>query len=131
MVLNTGPMDWQSSTLTTRSLLHKPYNALHNYDFICLSGTFLSPSVSSTLDSLNIDGYNIVRSEHPGSKRSGVCCYFKESLRIRILKITPMTECLLLEMLYNNKLVLYPLSIVLLVSLLKNLHNLKCFLVNF
>ena len=77
--------------------LLKSFNALHNYDF----------TVSSTLDSLNIDGYNIVRSDHPsGSKRDGVCCYFKESLPIRILKITSMTECLVLEMLINNKLVI-------------------------
>ena len=63
--------------------------------------------MSSTLNSLNVDGYNIVRSDHPSdSKRCGVCCYFKESLPIRILKITPMTECLVLEMLYNNKLVI-------------------------
>ena len=85
----------------------KSANALHNYDFICLSETFLSPSVSSTLDSLNIDGYNIVWSDHPsGSERGGVCCYFKESLSIRILKVTLMTEGLVLEMLYNNKLVI-------------------------
>ena len=84
--------------------LLKSFNALHNYDFICLSESFLSPSVSSTLDSLNTDDYNIVRSDHPsGSKKGGVCCYFKESLPIRMLKITPMTECLVLEMLYNNK----------------------------
>ena len=71
---------------------------------LCLSETLLSPSVSSTLDSLDNDGYNIVRSDHPsGSKRGGVCCYFKESLPIRILKVTPMTERLVLEMLYNNK----------------------------
>ena len=87
--------------------LLKSFNALHNYDFIYLSETFLSPSVSSTLDSLNIDDYNIVRSDHPsGSKKGGVCCYFKESLPIRMLKITPMTECLVLIMLYNNKLVI-------------------------
>ena len=73
---------------------------------LCLSETFLSPLVSSTLDSLNIDGYNIVRSNHPSSsKRGGMCCYFKGSLPIRILKITPMTECLILEMLCDNKLV--------------------------
>ena len=85
----------------------KSFNALHNYELICLSEMYLSPSVSSTLNSFNIDGYNIVRSDHPsGSKRGGVCCYFKESLPIRILKITPMTECLVLEMLYNNKLVI-------------------------
>ena len=54
----------------------------------------LSPSVSSMLDSLNIDGYNKVWSDHPsGSNRGRVCCYFKESRSIRILKITPMTEC--------------------------------------
>ena len=40
--------------------LLKSFNVLHNYDFICLSEMFLPPSVSSTLDSLNIDGYNIV-----------------------------------------------------------------------
>ena len=90
--------------------LLKSFNALHNYDFICLSETFLSPSVSFTLDFLDIDCYNIVRSDHPsGSKRKGVCCYFKESLPIRILKITPMTECLVLEMLYNK---LYIVSVI-------------------
>ena len=72
--------------------LLKSFNVLHNYDFICLSEMFLSPSVSSMLDSLNIDNNNLVGSDHPsGSKRGGVCCYFKESLPIRILKITPMT----------------------------------------
>ena len=59
--------------------------------------------MSSTLNSLNVDDYNIVRSDHPSdSKRSGVCCYFKEILPIRILKITPMTEYLVLEILYNK-----------------------------
>ena len=83
--------------------LSKSFNALPNHDFICLSETFFSLSVSTTLDSLNIDGYNIVRSDHPsGSKRGGVCCYLKESLPISILKIAPMTECLPLEMLYNK-----------------------------
>ena len=61
----------------------------------------------TTLNSLNIDGYNIVRYDHPsGSKKGGVCCYFKQSLPIRILQITTLTECLVLEMLYNNKLVI-------------------------
>ena len=38
-------------------------------------------------------------------QRGGVCCYFKKSLPIRIFKITPMIECLVLEMPYNIKLV--------------------------
>ena len=84
--------------------LSKSFNVLPNHDFICLSKTFFSLSVSTTLDSLNIDGYNIVRSDHPsGSKRGGVCCYLKESRPISILKIALiMTECLPLEMLYNK-----------------------------
>ena len=74
---------------------------------LCLSETFLSPSVISTLDSHNTDGYNIVRSDYPSiSNRGGVCCYFKESFPIRILKITLMAECLVLEILRNNKLVI-------------------------
>ena len=82
--------------------LLKYFNAFHDYGFVCISETFLSLSVSFTLDSLNI-----VQSDDPGgSKRGGVSCYFKGSLPIRILKITPMIECLVLEMLYNNKLVL-------------------------
>ena len=79
---------------------------MHRYDFVCISKTFLFTSVSFTLDSLNIDCYNIVQSDDPrGLKKEGVCCYFKKSLPIRILKITPMIECLVLEMLYNIKLV--------------------------
>ena len=35
-----------------------------------------------------------------------MCCGFKENLPIRILKTTSMTECLLWEMLCNNKLVI-------------------------
>ena len=63
------------------------FNVFHNYDFICHSETLLSPSVSSKLDSLKIDGYNIVRSDHPsGLKRGGVCCYFKKVFLLGYLK---------------------------------------------
>ena len=97
---NSGPR--KSSNCQPLKLCHWNLNSILFYSI-----SFLSPSVSSTLDSLNIDGYNLVRSDDPSSsKRGGVCCYFKESLPIRILKITPMTECLVLEMLYNNKLVI-------------------------
>ena len=45
-----------------------------------------SSSVSSTLDSPNIDGYNIVRSDHlSGSKRGGMCYYVKENLPVKCM----------------------------------------------
>ena len=99
---------------------------------LSLSETFLSPSVISTLDSLNIDGYNIVRSDYPSiSKRGGVSCYFKESLPIRTFKITSMAECLVLEMLHNNKLVIVSVIYRSPSQSSQELQNLKCFLVNF
>ena len=60
--------------------LLKAFNAFRNDDFTCSSKTFLLPSVNCTLDCLNIDGYNIVLSDHPSSSNRGaVSCYFKES----------------------------------------------------
>ena len=60
---------------------------------------------SSILDSLlEIDGYNLIRSDHPNDiKRGGVCIYFKEILPVRVINIPYLKEALLLEMNYNNK----------------------------
>ena len=63
--------------------------------------------MSSSLDFLNIDGYNIAWSDQPSfSKRGGVWCNFNKSLLIRVLKINLTSECLVLEMICNNKLVI-------------------------
>ena len=60
------------------------YISTYKYDFICLSETFLD---SSSLDNLvDIQGYNLVRADHPdNSKRGGVCIYYKESLPVRVI----------------------------------------------
>ena len=60
---------------------------------------------SSILDSLlEIDGYNLIRSDHPNDiKRDGVCVYFKEIFSVRVMNIPYLKETLLLEMNYNNK----------------------------
>ena len=50
----------------------KAYISMHKHDFICLSEAFLDSSVPDSL--LEIDGYNLVRADHPsGNKRGGVC----------------------------------------------------------
>ena len=96
--LEPNPRPKKSRKCQPLKFYHWNVNSILSENF--LSETLLSSSVSSTLDSLNIDGYNIIRSDRPsGSKRGGVCCYLKESFLIRILKITLMTECLVLEML--------------------------------
>ena len=53
---------------------------------------------------LEIEGYRLVRSDHPNDiKRGGVCIYYKESLPVRVINIPFIKEALLLEMNYNNK----------------------------
>ena len=53
---------------------------------------------------LEIDGYNLIRSDHPNDiKRGGGCIYFKEILPIRVINVPYPKEALLLEMNYNNK----------------------------
>ena len=76
--------------------------SMYKHDFICLSETYLD---SSTVDSLlKIDGYILVRADHPNNiKRGGVCIYYKESLPVRVISLPYLKEALLLEMTYNNK----------------------------
>ena len=75
---------------------------MYKHDFICLSETCLDSSVHDSL--LEIDGYNLVRADHPNdTKRGGVCIYYKESLPIRVINLSYFEEALLLEMTYHNK----------------------------
>ena len=74
----------------------------YKHDFICLSETYLDSAIPDSL--LEIDGYNLIRSDHPNYiKRGGVCIYFKEILPVRVINIPYLKEVLLLEMNYNNK----------------------------
>ena len=56
----------------------KAYISMYKHDFICLSETCLDSSAHDSL--LEIDGYNLVRADHPNDTKSGrVCVYYKES----------------------------------------------------
>ena len=80
----------------------KAYISKYKHDFICLSETYLDSSIPDSL--LEIDGYNLIRSDHPNYiKRGGVCIYFKEILPVRVINIPYLKEALLLEMNYNSK----------------------------
>ena len=53
------------------------YNILHKFDVICILETYLGKSADN--DALPIDGYNIIRADHPhNQKRSGLYIYYKE-----------------------------------------------------
>ena len=51
-----------------------------------------------------LEGYNLIRSDHPSNTRSGgVCIYYKESLAVCLVDITFLPECLVCEVTIQNK----------------------------
>ena len=77
---------WNSLTAHNYSKLTqlKAYISLYKYNFICLSETYLGSTTPDGL--LEIDGYKLVRADHPDNiKRGGVCIYYKEPLSIRVI----------------------------------------------
>ena len=76
--------------------LLEAYNTIHNFDLICISETFLDSDYSSDDQRLSLQGYAMIRSDHPSNtKRGGVCIYYKEHLPfIRRNDITSLDECI-------------------------------------
>ena len=70
---------------------------------ICLSESYLDSFVSSDNENLYMRDYNLVRAEHPGNIKTGVCVYFKEPLPVRCLPNPYLKECLIFEVSVNNK----------------------------
>ena len=61
--------------------LLQAYFLQHNYDIICLSEMFGNSCIEGNDDKISIDGYNLIRSDHPSdSKRGEVCIYYKEHI---------------------------------------------------
>ena len=83
----------------------KAFIAVHKFDIICLSETYLDSSVAPDDDNLDISGYSLVRSEHPSNnKRGGVCVYYKKFLPLRVLDIQYLDECINFELKIGDKL---------------------------
>ena len=79
------------------------YNSLYNYDFICISETYLDSFVTHNNENIQLDGYSLIRSDHPSdSKRCGVCLYCKESLGVKIINLSARNECTLCEVFIEN-----------------------------
>ena len=54
--------------------LLKAYLAVHKFDIVCLSETYLNSSFPFDDDNLDIPGYIMVRADHQAnSEREGVC----------------------------------------------------------
>ena len=65
---------------------------------------YLDSSGQSDDRDISINGYNLIRADHPSnSRRGGACIYYCESLAAQLVKINYLNECLLCEVSFNNK----------------------------
>ena len=55
--------------------LIEAYNSIHNYDFICISKTYLDSSVSLDDKDIAIEGYNTVCADHPSNHKKVVYAF--------------------------------------------------------
>ena len=51
--------------------LLRAYNAIHNYDVICLSETYLNHDTLSDSENLRIPGYELIRVDHSSNPKQG------------------------------------------------------------
>ena len=80
------------------------YIAIHKFDIICLSETYLDSSTTSADDNLAISRYNLKHSDHPSNNKcGGACIYYKNFLPLRVLSIQYLQECINFELNIGGK----------------------------
>ena len=94
---------WNLNGLAAHDFVKMPlieaFIKTHNFDIICLSETFLDSSIDISATSININGYSLLRADHPSNtKRGGVCVYYKNYLHvIRRIDLSHLQECIVAE----------------------------------
>ena len=100
---------WNLNGLGTHDFIKVPlteaFLSTHNFDILCLSETFLDSTIDLNNENINIDGYSILRADHPiNNKRGGDCMYFKQpSPLIRRDDLSTMQETTVTEILVENE----------------------------
>ena len=83
----------------TKLFLLKAYIAIHKFDIICLSETYVDSSTTSGDNNFAIWGYKLIRFDlPPNNKRSGVCICYKIFLLLRVLNIQYLQEYINFEL---------------------------------
>ena len=110
MEQNLGPKNtkylslchWSLNSLATPDFAKvsalKAFKVTEKFDFTCLSESYLDSTISSDDSSLSLDGYNLIRADHPKNiKQGGVCIYYRETLPVKTVQINCLHECLVCE----------------------------------
>ena len=76
-----------------------------SFDIMCFLGTFLDSTVPQHEENLMINGYSLLKVDHPSSsKRGGVCLHFKEHLPlIRRNDLGILQECWVTQIIADNE----------------------------
>ena len=84
--------------------LLQAYIAIHKFDIIFISETYLDSSPPSDDKNLEISGYTLVHSDHPlNNKKGGVCIYYKSFLPLRIFKFQSLQKSICFELKIGDK----------------------------
>ena len=107
---NLSMCHWNLNSISAHNYaklsLLRVYLAFHKFDIIWLSEIYLNSSNSRDDETLEISGYNLVRSDHPlHSKRGGVCIYYKNYLYLQIINVNYLSECINFEIIIGNKII--------------------------
>ena len=76
--------------------------AMHKFDIICISETFLNNTYKD--NNLKLNGYSLLRADHPSNAERGrVCIYYKETLSLKVISTPYLTESLLYEVTIGSR----------------------------
>ena len=94
---------WNLNSLVAHNLtkvaLLKAYLSVHRFDIFCISETCLNSSITEDDDSLQITGYDLIRSDYPSNnKRGGVAIFYKNFLPLKLIDINYLSESILFEL---------------------------------
>ena len=106
-VNNLSCCHWNVNSLLAQNLSRisqtEAYNPLYSHDFICISETYSASTILEGDKSFYLNGYNLLRADHPkNTKQGGVCIYYKESLGVREVKLSNLSQCIICEVSLQN-----------------------------
>ena len=87
---NLSVSHWNVNSIPSNSFqkiaILESFVAIHKFDIICISETFLNNTYED--NDLNLNGYSLLRADHPSNpKRGGVCICYKETLALKVISI--------------------------------------------
>ena len=106
-IKNLSCCHWNVNSLIAYNLSKisqlKAFNSVYKHDFICISKTFFDSSVQEGDKTIELDGYNLLRADHPSnSKQGGVYIFYKDTLGVRMVKSLRFSECIISQVSVQN-----------------------------